>query len=127
MGTPESWHTVCLIFGIGLFLYNFVPIGIRAPFLQGGGDEQYAMMKENGFSYDCSMPTLKYGYLNLNQSVWPFTLDYEHQLDCQIEPCPKCSFQGVWVQPMATLRDNRVSDCGEEGCQCSMLDSCQSV
>ncbi len=102
-------------------------LGIRAPFLQGGGDDQFAMMKEHGFLYDCSMPTLKYGYLNQNQSVWPYTLDYKNSMDCQIEPCPQCSFPGIWVQPMSTLRDNRANECGPDGCPCSMLDSCQWV
>ena len=51
--------------------------GTRAPFLQGGGDVQMNMMQKLGFEYDSSMPSQTYGYLNLEQGRWPYTLDYK--------------------------------------------------
>ena len=47
-------------------------------------------------------------------------------MDCQIAPCPKCSFPGVWVQPMLDLEDNWFDADGDStyGNPCAMLDSC---
>lgn len=47
-------------------------VGVRAPFLETGGDEQFRMMIDERFVYDSSMMTgpHKAG------AVWPFTLDY---------------------------------------------------
>jgi len=100
--------------------------GIRVPYLQSGGDAQFAMMAANNFTYDCSRPTVVFGFNHLDQGVWPFTMDYEAKLDCQINPCPKCSFKGIWEQPMLDFGDNRIGQCGVEGfgCPCAMLDAC---
>ena len=58
--------------------------GMRVPFLQGGGDDMFKMMANNGFEYDCSAPTLAYGYKNMQYGRWPYTLDYYSDMDCQI-------------------------------------------
>merc|ERR1711936_370145 len=79
--------------------------GVRAPFLQGGGDVQFNAMKRHGFTYDCSWPTRAYGYINASEALYPYTLDYKSDQDCPIEPCPKCSHPGVWVQPIIDLED----------------------
>jgi hypothetical protein len=53
-------------------------------------------------------------------------MDYQVKLDCQITPCPKCSFPEIWVQPMLDLEDNWFDADGDltYGNQCAMLDSC---
>merc|ERR1719334_1479133 len=74
--------------------------GMRAPFLQGGGDNQFFMLENNNFQYDCSWPTRKFGYKDAMLGLYPYTLDFKTVQDCEIEPCPKCSHPGLWVQPM---------------------------
>ena len=105
---------------------NSTVVGMRAPFLQGGGDAQFAMMEEEGFLYDCSLTSRQYGYLDLDKGRWPYTLDYEDDTDCPIPPCPKCSYPGTWVQRMLDLEDNWIGCCGdpEHGAPCDMLDGC---
>ena len=46
--------------------------GIRAPFLQIGGDGMFQMLQDNQFLYDSSMPTKVYSQTGL----FPYTLDY---------------------------------------------------
>ena len=50
-------------------------LGMRAPFLQIGGDEMFQMLEDNQFEYDCSMPT--------RQKLFPYTFDY-HTTQVQI-------------------------------------------
>lgn len=101
--------------------------GVRVPFLQGGGDDMFKMMANNGFEYDCSAPTLAYGYKNMQYGRWPYTLDYYSDMDCQIEPCPTCSFPGIWSQPLLAFEDGRVGENPadpDHGYPCSMVDTC---
>ena len=97
--------------------------GVRAPFLQGGGDDQFFMLQEEGFKYDCTMPSRSHGYTSMENGRWPYTTDYRAKQNCQIEPCPICSHPGIWVQPMLDLEDNRKGPDGN-GYPCAMLDSC---
>jgi hypothetical protein len=114
--------------GMRTIISNFANVpadaitGLRVPYLQSGGDTQYAMMSENNF-YDCSRPTQAFGYMNMENGLWPFTMDYQVKMDCQIDPCPKCSFPKVWVQPMLDLEDSWLVVDGH-GNPCAMLDSC---
>jgi len=100
--------------------------GTRAPFLQGGGDRQFNMMEEVGYTYDCGMPSQTNGFLALDEGRWPYSLDYsvvELQQACQVEECPTCSHPGIWTQPMLDLEDNLIGPDGH-GYPCAMLDSC---
>jgi len=102
-------------------------IGTRAPYLQGGGDNMYSMLDENKFTYDCTWPTRTYGYLDAMNGLYPYTLDYKSVQDCPIEPCPKCSHPGIWVQPMIDLEDEQIGvnpQMPDNGMPCSMLDGC---
>ena len=59
--------------------------------------------------------------------MFPYTLDYKSKQDCPIEPCPHCSWPGVWEQPMIDLEDEWLGSnpaCPECGNVCSMLDGC---
>jgi len=101
--------------------------GNRAPFLQGGGDAMFQMLKENNFEYDCTWPTRKFGYLDAEAALYPYTLDYASVQDCPIEPCPKCEYPGLWVQPMIDLEDDWIGSnpmYPNNGNVCSMLDGC---
>jgi len=101
--------------------------GSRAPFLQGGGDNMFQMLAENNFMYDCSWPTRSYGYMDAESGLFPYTLDYESIQDCPIQPCPQCSYPGLWVQPMIDLEDEWIGsnpNCPTCGNLCSMLDGC---
>jgi len=109
-------------------MYAKVPLdnikGMRAPFLQGGGDVQYDMMKKNGFEYDCTMPSQQHGYVNMAKGWWPYTEEYKVPDNCQIEPCPVCSHPGIWNQPILDLEDDLFLNPNGDGFPCAMLDSC---
>merc|ERR1711887_425616 len=101
--------------------------GNRAPFLQGGGDAMFQMLQENNFDYDCTWPTRKFGYIDAEAGLYPYTLDFASTQDCPIEPCPKCSYPGLWVQPMIDLEDDWIGSNPQlpnNGNVCSMLDGC---
>jgi len=101
--------------------------GWRSPFLQMGADEMFTALSQNNFAYDCSWATRDYGYLNMDSGLFPYTLDYASVQDCEIEPCPTCSYPGLWVQPMLDLEDNWFNanpNDPDHGYPCSMLDGC---
>jgi len=101
--------------------------GWRSPFLQMGADEMFTALSQNNFAYDCSWATRDYGYLNMDSGLFPYTLDYKSIQDCEIEPCPTCSYPGLWVQPMLDLEDNWFNanpNDPDHGYPCSMLDGC---
>jgi len=105
-------------------------VGLRVPFLQTGAEQQFTMLQNEGFLYDCSMATRAYGYIDADRGMWPYTLDYKSTMDCvqsgwDFYWCPKCSYPGLWVQPMIDLEDMWiVPSIGENGQPCAMLDSC---
>ncbi|GAB6019417.1 Cytidine deaminase 5 [Chamberlinius hualienensis] len=88
--------------------------GMRAPFLQIGGNSQYAMLYDNNFTYDSSMPV----YEN-KPPYWPYTLDYSIPHECMIPPCPTHSYPGVWEIPLVMMVDLN-------GGRCSMADACSN-
>ncbi|XP_035219903.1 chitin deacetylase 7-like [Stegodyphus dumicola] len=94
--------------------------GHRAPFLQTAGDVTFQMLQGNAFAYDSSMPTRVF----MEPPTWPYTLDFGYPQDCQIQPCPKKAFPGLWVFPMVQWR--RISKQGKSVVtfHCSMLDAC---
>ena len=78
-----------------LHLYGGVRLddvrGMRAPFLQSGGDRMFQMLYEANFTYDSSLPVQ-----DTNPPFFPYTLDYKMAHGCAISPCPTKSFPGVW-------------------------------
>ncbi|GBL75529.1 hypothetical protein AVEN_154875-1 [Araneus ventricosus] len=94
--------------------------GHRAPFLQSAGDNTFAMLKENGFSYDSSMPSRAF----MDPPLWPYTLDHGYLQDCQISPCPQSFYPSLWLFPMVQWK--RTSKVGNAviDFHCSMLDAC---
>ncbi|CAN8025802.1 unnamed protein product [Ixodes persulcatus] len=100
-------------------------VGMRAPFLETGGDGSHVMLRDNGFLYDASIP-----YKRPNRTsppIYPYTLDYGLQTKCTIPPCPEGKYPGLWTVPMNVLfakRDFHGSPLEEP---CSMADACVPV
>merc|ERR1712181_24539 len=104
--------------------------GWRSPFLQGTGDTMYGVLQEENFHYDCTWPTRAFGYMDAEQGLYPYTLDYKSVQDCPIEPCPQCSHPGLWEQPMIDLEDEWIGanpQTPHNGNPCSMLDACAVI
>ncbi|XP_054157517.1 uncharacterized protein LOC128955863 [Oppia nitens] len=101
-----------------LHLYGGVNLedirGMRAPFLQGGGNKQFEMLYDANFTYDSTMPVFEN-----NPPYWPFTLDFASSHECMIAPCPTKSFPGLWEIGMVMWHDLR-------GGRCSMGDACSN-
>jgi hypothetical protein len=88
--------------------------GMRAPFLQIGGNKMFEMLYDANFTYDSSMPIFEN-----SPPMWPYTLDYQLAHECMITPCPTKSFPGVWEVGMTMWVDLR-------GGRCSMGDACSN-
>nr|KAG5692576.1 hypothetical protein BaRGS_024136 [Batillaria attramentaria] len=72
-------------------------VGMRAPYLVLGGDDQYSMLKDRGFLYDSSMNG---GSLD-QDPIWPFTLDFPPTpRACDSEWCPAGSYPRLWEVPI---------------------------
>ena len=91
--------------------------GMRVPFLQVGGDDQYQMLEDYGFTYDTSMVT-GHLYRNDKPPVWPFTLDYPpDSKTCSLTPCPTKSYPGLWEVPLVRwYGSNRLACAMPDGC-----------
>eukprot|EP00092_Neocalanus_flemingeri_P035792 GFUD01038972.1.p1 GENE.GFUD01038972.1~~GFUD01038972.1.p1 ORF type:complete len:393 (+),score=90.86 GFUD01038972.1:42-1220(+) len=87
--------------------------GMRAPFLQTGGDLMFSVLSLFGFLYDSSLTSSK-----TSPSLWPYTLDHDPPHSCSIPPCPTGSHPGLWEIPMTLMDDGK-------GGHCPMLDGCQ--
>ncbi|UYV79622.1 Cda9 [Cordylochernes scorpioides] len=88
--------------------------GVRAPFLQTAGDTSFSVLHKEGFLYDASMPSRMY----VDPPLWPYTLDHSYQHDCQIPPCPRGHYPGLWVVPLVNWFDVRRQT------PCAMVDAC---
>ncbi|XP_023236929.1 uncharacterized protein LOC111636008 isoform X2 [Centruroides sculpturatus] len=86
--------------------------GMRAPFLQIGGNKMFDMLYEANFTYDASMPIFEN-----SPPFWPYTLDYAINHECMIAPCPTKSYPGLWELGLVMWLDLR-------GGRCSMADAC---
>ena len=63
--------------------------GMRAPFLQVGGDAMFSTLRRYGLYYDSSMSTA--------QKSWPYTLEYRMPHSCSVKPCPSGSHPGKYL------------------------------
>jgi len=91
-------------------------LGLRAPFLRAGGNEQFEMMADQGFLYDASL-TAPLGRI----PVWPYTLHRRMPHRCiGTAVCPSRTFP-VWELPMNEL-DRR-----ESGGELGELTGCHHV
>jgi len=119
----EMYGVKQMIHKFGNIPYDDI-VGVRTPYLQSGGDEYFQMIMDKGFEYDCSAPSQLFGYQNLAYGRWPYTYDYYSDMDCQIEPCPQCSFPGIWSQPILDFEDGRSGLPNGQGYPCGMTDTC---
>jgi len=88
--------------------------GVRAPFLQTGGDAMYSVLAGAGLQYDSSIPSPR-----TSPALWPYTLDRELPHRCPLPPCPARPHPGIWEIPMTLMDD------GMGGHGCPMLDACR--
>ncbi|PVD19827.1 hypothetical protein C0Q70_20318 [Pomacea canaliculata] len=91
--------------------------GWRSPFLQPSGDNMFEVLYENNFTYDATM-TYPFPRNVFSPVMWPFTLDYSYTLVCNIQPCPKQTYPGLWVIPVVVMMDYR------EHLPCAYVDHC---
>ena len=66
--------------------------GVRAPYLQQGGDNQFTAMTKASLKYDASQLTQTFS--DKNHLLWPYTYDFDSIQDCVLPPCPTHSFPG---------------------------------
>ncbi|XP_070196152.1 chitin deacetylase 1-like isoform X2 [Littorina saxatilis] len=96
-------------------------VGMRAPFLQLGGEEQFSVLQERGFLYDSSMFG---GGGNVHNThtppLWPFTLHFPptpSRQVCDQERCPQRSYPRLWEVPITEQFTST-------GRACTMTDGC---
>lgn len=126
-GTYEDWLTEMA--GARLIIEKYANItdnsviGLRAPFLRVGGNNQFSMMAEQLFIYDASI-TAPLSSLPL----WPYTLYYRmpHKCHGNAQKCPSQSHP-VWEMVMNELdrRDDPLFDERLPGCH--FVDSCTNI
>ncbi|XP_074599997.1 uncharacterized protein LOC141854276 [Brevipalpus obovatus] len=116
--SKNQWHKEVTGQREILHLYGGVKLedvrGMRAPFLQIGGNKMFEVLYDDNFTYDSSMPVF-----DNKPPFWPYTLDYSINHECMIAPCPTESFPGIWEVGMVMLEDHR-------GGRCSMADACSN-
>ena len=106
-----------LALGVGLALEEVR--GMRAPFLQLGGEDQFSMLHDGDFLYDSSM----FGGSpeeDFSAPLWPFTLDYPpspSQAMCDQPRCPAGSYPQLWEVPL-------IGQYTPSGQPCTMTDGC---
>jgi len=92
-------------------------LGVRAPRLKPGFDDQFKVIVEEGFVWDSSVSTK--GGDTADYPIWPYTLDYRIPHKCKIDSCPTKAYPGLWEIP---ANIHQVDD--QSGGQCSYLDQC---
>jgi len=98
-------------------------VGVRAPYLRVGGNEQFNMMNDQFFLYDSSITA------PLSRvPVWPYTLHYRmpHKCHGNAQNCPSRSHP-IWEMPINELdrRDDPQYDETLTGCH--VVSSCSNV
>lgn len=85
--------------------------GMRAPKERPGGDLQFQVLMDNGFSYDSS---ILYVPESEKDSPWPFTLDMsldDMKYSCSRQACPANEYSGLWEVPIVRLIGNHNRQC----------------
>lgn len=98
-------------------------VGVRAPYLRVGGNNQFFMMEEQAFLYDSTITAPL-----SNPPLWPYTLFFRmpHRCHGNGQSCPSRSHP-VWEMVMNELdrRDDPTVDDTQSGC--AMVDSCANI
>lgn len=98
-------------------------VGLRAPFLRVGGNEQFKMMEEYAFLYDSSITaSLR------NPPLWPYTMYFRmpHRCHGNLQRCPTRS-HAVWEMVMNEMDRREDPTLEEEISGCAMIDSCSNL
>jgi len=126
-GNYDSW--LAEMAGSRLIIERFANItdgtvvGVRAPFLRVGGNEQFDMMADQYFAYDSSITA------PLSRvPIWPYTLQYRmpHKCHGNSGNCPSRSHP-IWELPINELdrRDDPGFDETLTGCH--LVSSCSNI
>lgn len=98
-------------------------VGVRAPYLKTGGNEQFTMMSDQFFVYDSSIiaPLARV-------PVWPYTLHYRmpHKCHGNSGNCPSRSHP-VWEMPINELDRRDDPEFDEVLTGCHLVSSCSNI
>lgn len=98
-------------------------VGVRAPYLRVGGNNQFTMMEEQAFLYDSTITAPL-----SNPPLWPYTMYFKmpHRCHGNLQSCPTRS-HAVWEMVMNEL-DRREDPQNDEYLPgCAMVDSCSNI
>jgi len=98
-------------------------VGVRAPYLRVGGNNQFTMMEEQAFLYDSTITAPL-----SNPPLWPYTMYFRmpHRCHGNIQSCPTRS-HAVWEMVLNEL-DRREDPTNDEYLPgCAMVDSCSNI
>ncbi|XP_055707047.1 chitin deacetylase 1 [Phlebotomus papatasi] len=98
-------------------------VGVRAPYLRVGGNNQFTMMEEQAFLYDSTITAPL-----SNPPLWPYTMYFRmpHRCHGNLQSCPTRS-HAVWEMVMNEL-DRREDPGNDEYLPgCAMVDSCSNI
>jgi len=126
-GNYDSW--LAEMAGSRLIIERFANIsdgtvvGVRAPFLRVGGNEQFNMMADQYFAYDSSITA------PLSRvPIWPYTLQYRmpHKCHGNSGNCPSRSHP-IWEMPINELDRRDDPDFDENLTGCHLVSSCSNI
>ncbi|CAB4061388.1 unnamed protein product [Lepeophtheirus salmonis] len=98
-------------------------VGLRAPYLRVGGNNQFTMMEEQAFLYDSSITAPLQ-----NPPLWPYTMYFRmpHRCHGDLQNCPTRS-HAVWEMVMNELDRREDPTVDEDLAGCAMVDSCSNI
>lgn len=98
-------------------------VGLRAPYLRVGGNNQFTMMEEQAFLYDSTITAPL-----SNPPLWPYTLYFRMPHVCygNLQNCPTRS-HAVWEMVMNELDMREDPTFDEPLPGCAMVDSCSNI
>merc|ERR1712002_249786 len=98
-------------------------VGVRAPYLKVGGNEQFEMMTDQFFAYDSSIAA-PLGRV----PIWPYSLHYRMPHKCHGNGgnCPSRSHP-IWELPINELDRRDDPDFDENLTGCHLVSSCSNI
>ncbi|XP_074601053.1 chitin deacetylase 1-like [Brevipalpus obovatus] len=125
--SQETWAKEMA--GVRLIIERFANItdnsivGVRAPYLRIGGNNQFFMMEEQAFLYDSTITAPI-----SNPPLWPYTLYFRmpHKCHGNGQNCPTRS-HAVWEMVMNELDRREDPNFDEELAGCAIVDSCANI
>jgi len=127
-GTYDTW--LAEMAGARLIIERFANItdgtviGVRAPYLRVGGNDQFTMMTDQFFAYDSSI-SAPLGRV----PIWPYTMDYRmpHKCHGNAGNCPSRSHPGIWEMPINELDRRDDPEFDEDLTGCHLVSSCSNI